>query len=152
MELIAKTAGQPYMIRRGPNYYEYQLPISVKAVINWQGRLPLLKNERNEWELPGGKLDLGESPDQCVAREVEEELGWKSIIGDPYFAWVYEIKPDRHVFILTYLATFEGTDAPTYSNEHKELVLVSPESVDTLNMPQPYKDSIHEAVHRGHFV
>jgi|APMI01.1.fsa_nt_gi 8-oxo-dGTP pyrophosphatase MutT (NUDIX family) len=151
MVLRTRSPEEPYLIERGPDYFEYQLPISVKAVLNWRGKLPLLKNERDEWELPGGKLDLGESPDRCLAREIKEELGWESRVGEPFFAWVYEIKPDRHVFVLTYLATHDGDLAPTYSHEHKELVLVAPSSVDGLVMPQPYKESIQEAIRRGHF-
>lgn len=83
MVLRTRSPEEPYLIERGPDYFEYQLPISVKAVLNWRGKLPLLKNERDEWELPGGKLDLGESPDRCLAREIKEELGWESRVGEP---------------------------------------------------------------------
>jgi hypothetical protein len=55
--LNTRSTEEPYLIEPNPGYFEYQLPISVKAVINWKGRLPLLRNERDEWELPGGKLE-----------------------------------------------------------------------------------------------
>jgi ADP-ribose pyrophosphatase YjhB (NUDIX family) len=45
-------------------------PVSVKGVVVRDSRVLLLKNEREEWELPGGKLELGEEPAACVAREI----------------------------------------------------------------------------------
>jgi 8-oxo-dGTP pyrophosphatase MutT (NUDIX family) len=137
---------QPYLVRHQAGYLEYQLPISLKTVIIWRGRVPLLKNERDEWELPGGKLELGENPAGCVAREIEEELGWVAKVNKPLHARVYEIRPDRHVFVLTYLATYDGDSEPSYSHEHKALRLVPVDEIDPLNMPTPYKDAIRLAV------
>ena len=36
----------PYLVERSPGYIEYQLPISVKLVVDYHGKSPLLKNER----------------------------------------------------------------------------------------------------------
>ena len=47
-------------------------PISVKGVVVRDGAVVLLRNERGEWELPGGRLERGEDPEGCVAREVAE--------------------------------------------------------------------------------
>ena len=41
-------------------------PVCVKGVVSVGGKVPLLKNEREEWELPGGKLETEESPEVCV--------------------------------------------------------------------------------------
>ena len=149
--LRTRSPEEPYLIERNPGYFEYQLPISVKAVISWRGQLPLLRNERDEWELPGGKLDLDEEPAACLAREIREELSWDAAVGDPFYSWVYRIFPNRHVFVLTFLAAYDGDAAPAYSHEHKELVLVTPDEVDALNMPDDYKTAIRQAVERGHF-
>jgi 8-oxo-dGTP pyrophosphatase MutT (NUDIX family) len=53
-----------------------RFPVSVKGVVEIDGRVPLLRNERSEWELPGGRLELGEDLEATAEREVLEELGY----------------------------------------------------------------------------
>jgi mutator protein MutT len=149
--LRSRSPGEPYLIERNPGYFEYQLPVSLKAVISRRGRLPLLRNERDEWELPGGKLEPGEEPAECLAREIREELAWDATVGEPFHSWVYRAFPHRHIFVLTFLATYDGDAAPAHSDEHKGLTLVAPEAASALNMPEGYRTAIREAVERGHF-
>jgi 8-oxo-dGTP pyrophosphatase MutT (NUDIX family) len=59
------------------SFQPHLFPVSVKGVVVRDGRVLLLRNERDEWELPGGKLDLGEEPPDYVVREITEEVGWE---------------------------------------------------------------------------
>ena len=120
----------------------YRFPVSVKGVI-WQAqRVVLLKNERDEWELPGGKLELGETSEDCVAREIAEEVGLHVKIGPLLDSWVYHIAAGVDVLILTYGCYPEPFSAVTHSAEHKAVGLFTLPDVQTLHMPAGYKRSI----------
>lgn len=52
------------------------MDIAVKVVIAHNGRFPiLLHTARDQWELPGGKVERGEHPVATAMREIREELG-----------------------------------------------------------------------------
>jgi len=117
--------------------------VSVKAVLLIEGKIVLLKNERDEWELPGGKLDDGEQPQDCVIREIYEELSIEAVFLRMLDSWVYTIFKGVEVLILTYAYQSNAKISDViYSSEHKELGFFGLKEITGLNMPQGYKDSI----------
>ncbi|MFD2025089.1 NUDIX domain-containing protein [Promicromonospora aerolata] len=100
---------------------------------------------------PAHRYAPGEEPAACLAREIREELAWDTTVGDPFHTWVYRVFPHRHVFVLTFLATYGGDTVPVHSEEHKELALVAPDEASALDMPAGYKTAIRQAVEQGHF-
>jgi ADP-ribose pyrophosphatase YjhB (NUDIX family) len=119
-------------------------PISVKGVvISSSERVLLLKNERDEWELPGGRIEIGETPEECVAREVHEETKCKVATGPILDTWMYYINAaEKHVFIVTYGCYLESDAQPVLSHEHKEVGLFVESEVERLKMPGGYRRSI----------
>ena len=117
-------------------------PVSVKGVVVRAGRVLLLKNEREEWELPGGKLELGEEPGVCVAREITEETGLEVTTGPILDSWQYHISPGCDVVIITYGCHTASGEPPVLSHEHKELGFFTLAEVASLPLPEGYRRSI----------
>lgn len=120
----------------------YRFPVSVKGIVVRDERVVLLRNRRDEWELPGGKLELGESPERCVAREIEEELGLDVAPAALVDSWVYDIAAGTHVLVLTYGCVERSARTTVLSDEHTRFEWIPLDAVDRLPMPDGYKSSI----------
>jgi 8-oxo-dGTP pyrophosphatase MutT (NUDIX family) len=123
-----------------------RFPVAIKGIVTIDGRVCLLFNERDEWELPGGKLEPNEDPQTCVAREIDEELGLRTTVGRILDSWLYRIRPGIEVVIVTYAIDPLAGVVPRLSHEHKKLGLFAPDEIDALNMPDGYKASIRRAL------
>jgi 8-oxo-dGTP diphosphatase len=59
--------------------------VSVKGLIlDDRKRFLLTKEDNDIWELPGGGLNYGESPKECLKREIKEEMGLEVTSIDDY--------------------------------------------------------------------
>lgn len=124
-------------------YVPRTFAISIKGVVVRDGKVLLLRNDREEWELPGGRIELDETPEECVAREITEETQWTVTTGPILDTWMYYIDAaEKHVFIVTFGCYPVGDAQPVLSHEHKEIGLFREDEVAGLNMPEGYKRSI----------
>jgi 8-oxo-dGTP diphosphatase len=64
--------------------------VTVKGLyFNKDGKLLLIQEEDGRWELPGGRIEHGESFTKTLTREIKEEMGVGCDVIDknPHWAW-----------------------------------------------------------------
>jgi mutator protein MutT len=118
-------------------------PVSMKGVVFIGSLVALVRNDRNEWELPGGRLEPGETPEACVVREIAEELSIAVSADELIDVWVYPVEPTKSVLIVTFGCSLVGAANLRISDEHNDLALVDVgHELDGLPMPEGYRRSI----------
>ncbi len=101
-------------------------PISAAggAVFNADGKV-LLIHRRGSWDLPKGKIDPGETPEQAAVREVQEETGLRQITLGPHLldTWhTYELKGKR-VLKTTHWFKMQTTDSQLVPQTDEDIEL-----------------------------
>ena len=121
---------------------EGQLPLLVVVacvLVDSDGRILLAQRPKGRsmaglWEFPGGKLEQGETPEDCIIRELKEELG---IVTKPaclapltFASHAYE---NFHLLMPLYVARrWEGVVTP---QEGQELSWVRLDELRSYEMP-----------------
>jgi 8-oxo-dGTP pyrophosphatase MutT (NUDIX family) len=129
-------------------------PISIKAVLIHRGRVLLLLNERDEWDLPGGRPDPGEDRRAALAREVREETGLSVEVGAALDEHLFEVLPDklpgRFVRILPFACRLVGSSDVVLSHEHLKTRWLPlgelGESIAGHRLPAPYLGAIRQVI------
>ena len=132
------------------------VPGGSALVTDEHGRILMQRRtDSGNWSLPGGVMDIGETLQQCVIREVKEETGLDiavtgllGIYTDPAHVIAYADGEVRQEFNITYLGQVTGGTI-TVSDESTEVRFVDPTEFDHL----PIHDTVrlrlhHHAQHR----
>lgn len=100
------------------------------------GQRPENHSLAGQWEFPGGKIELGESPEEALARELQEEVGIDAEIGALRMAVTHSYE-DVGIIILFY-------DVPYWKGEpkaihHAQIEWIYPEELKSRPIPDANK-------------
>jgi 8-oxo-dGTP diphosphatase len=125
----------------------------IAGIIELDGKILIAQRKAEDdlaykWEFPGGKLEADETPEQCIVRELREELGIQtrcgSLVGTSI--WSYRgVALELHAYRVHYLS------GSFILHDHAAIQWVAPEELDTydfaeadLPLVQRLKDSPRE--------
>ena len=89
--------------------------LKVTAAILKRGNLILIARRKagdklaGKWEFPGGKIEAGETPEQCLAREIKEEFNVDIAVGEHFANSTYHYR-DKSVYLMAFWAKWLGGD------------------------------------------
>jgi 8-oxo-dGTP diphosphatase len=115
------------------------LLVAAAAMIDPDGRVLICQRPEGKqlaglWEFPGGKVELGETPEACLIRELNEELGVTATAAClAPFVFASHAYEGFHLLMPLYLLRrWEGF---VQRKEHAALAWVRPETLFDYPMP-----------------
>jgi 8-oxo-dGTP diphosphatase len=106
------------MDRASPSSSTRSTVVEVAAALIFRsGRLLITQRHAKAhlgglWEFPGGKREPGENYEECLAREIREELGVEIAVGK-CFAEITHAYPEKHVHLKFFLAQLTAGEPRT---------------------------------------
>jgi 8-oxo-dGTP diphosphatase len=104
---------------------ETNFRVAVKAFITNNGKLLLLKRRSNDvhkpgvWDIPGGRLEVGEDPYEGLHRELKEEAGAEGQILLPIDVHHFVRDDGQKITMLIFLCKLNSEEV-ILSEEHEE--------------------------------
>jgi 8-oxo-dGTP diphosphatase len=115
------------------------LLVAAAALIDADGRVLICQRPEGKqlaglWEFPGGKVEAGETPEACLIRELEEELGI-AVIHACLAPFVFASHEYEGFHLLMPLYLVRRWTGQIVAKEHKALAWVKPSKLSDYPMP-----------------
>ncbi|GAC1343899.1 MAG: hypothetical protein NVS2B12_31460 [Ktedonobacteraceae bacterium] len=116
--------------------------IGVYALIFEQGQILLAhRRDIDWWNLPGGGMEIGETVEEAICREVREETGLEVVVEQ--LVGVYS-KPQKQEIVLSFRCRKIGGDV-TETEESRECRYFSPHALPANTLPK-HRQRIEDAL------
>lgn len=114
------TVSAAVILRTNPQTHKHEILATQRGYGDFKGG----------WEFPGGKLEPGESPQQCIVREIREELDTE-VKAEKTFAVVEYDYPSFHLTMHCILCSVVSGGLKLL--EHEDAKWVTLETLYSLN-------------------
>jgi 8-oxo-dGTP diphosphatase len=116
----------------------------VKGVVRKNGRILLLVKQNGKLDLPGGRVEDGETVQSALQREIKEETGLKVEIHDPVEEWSFYKTPDQLINGITLECDYLEGDV-RLCGEHKRYFWAAIDSVSRLSFNHNFLGNLKTA-------
>jgi len=83
------------------------------------------------WEFPGGKVEIGESHEQCLRRELFEEFGIETTVGDFVAQSIFDYGKGKEIRLSGYLVAYLSGEFVL--NDHSEICWIDAAEFDNFD-------------------
>ena len=104
-------------------------------------------HEAGKWEFPGGTVEEGETPQECLKRELQEELDIITEVGDLICTSEHRYTPEWTIRLLTYRTTV--ISGVFNVKDHEEIRWVRPTDLSRYVFPEADKDVVERLINEG---
>lgn len=113
--------------------------VAAAALIDVDGRVLICQRPEGKslaglWEFPGGKVEKGETPEECLIRELHEELGI-TVAQACLAPFVFASHTYEKFHLLMPLYLLRRWEGLVTAKEHKAMAWVKPDKLSDYDMP-----------------
>ena len=122
--------------------------VVTAGIIERDGKILIAQRKKGsrleyKWELPGGKLEEGETPEECLVRELHEEFGVetrvKSFFGESKYTY-------SHISIEMQAYKVEYLGGEFKLNSHEQIKWVSPSEMQLYDFAEADKPIVKKII------
>ena len=129
--------------------YMFFIMLVTAAIIIKENKILIAKRKNMKWEFPGGRVEEGEKIEECLKREIKEELDIEIEILSHFMKVCHEYdfgKIELHVFLARYKHGKEK------AREHEEIRWMKIDEIDAYEFMEADKKIVEEMKKRPHKI